>query len=271
MAAELIDARGTVHRPCGGEARIVSLVPSLTELLFDLGLGEQVVGRTHFCIHPAEGVAGVASVGGTKKISVRKLAALEPTHVVLNIDENTEAMAAAVAAVAPNLIVTHPIEPRDNLALYRLLGGIFGRTDRAELLCGRFAAALASLQEAAAGWPKRRVLYLIWKDPWMTVSRPTYVSRLLALAGWETVGHDPAARYPEIAIDAALLATTDLVLFSSEPYPFKRADIDAFRAAYPTARTRLCPIDGEMTSWYGSRAIAGLDYLRRTAVSLFDG
>ena len=271
MAAELTDAVGTVHRPAGGEARIVSLVPSLTELLFDLGLGGRVVGRTHFCVHPAERLAAVASVGGTKKISIRKLAALEPTHVVLNIDENTEAMAAEVAAVAPHVIVTHPVEPLGNLALYRLFGGIFGCADRAGALCGRFSAALADLEHAAAAWPGRRVLYLIWKDPWMTVSRDTYVSRLLALAKWETVGHDDAVRYPEIAIDAALLAATDLVLFSSEPYPFAQADIDAFRAAWPAGRARLRPIDGEMTSWYGSRAIAGLGYLKRTAMSLLAG
>ncbi len=270
MAADLIDAVGAAHRPVDGTARIVSLVPSLTELLFDLGLGDCVVGRTHFCIHPAERLAEIASVGGTKKVSTRKLAALEPTHVVLNIDENTESMAEEMAAIVPNVIVTHPIEPEDNLALYRLFGGIFGRAELADALCNRFSAALAELQRAAAMWPKRRALYLIWKDPWMTVSRDTYVSRMLALVGWETIGHDDTVRYPEIDIDAALLAETDLVLFSSEPYAFKQADIDAFGSDYPTGRARLLPIDGEMTSWYGGRAIEGLGYLKRTALSLVD-
>lgn len=268
--AELIDAVGTVHPRAGGDVRIVSLVPSLTELLFDLGLGPRVVGRTHFCVHPADCIAEVKSVGGTKKISMRKLADLNPTHVILNIDENTESMGQEIAAIVPNVIVTHPIEPQDNLALYQLFGGVFGRENEADGLRTRFSEAFAELLDAAQDWPSRRVLYLIWKDPWMTVSRDTYVSRLLALAGWHTVGHDDSVRFPEVDIDEALLAETDLVLFSSEPYAFKSLDIKAFATKNAVGGARLLPINGEMTSWYGSRAVMGLVYLRRFATGLLD-
>ena len=168
------------------------------------------------------------SVGGTKKISMRKLAALEATHVILNIDENTKSMAQEIAAIVPNVIVTHPIEPQDNVALFQLLGGGFGRENEADELRTRFSEAFVALVDAAQDWPSRRVLYLIWKDPWMTVSRDTYVSRLLALAGWHTVAHDDSVRFPEVDIDEALLAETDLVLFSSEPYSFKSGDIKTF-------------------------------------------
>ena len=162
-----------------------------TELLFDLGLGACVVGRTHFCVHPAPELADVVSVGGTKKISNQKLSSLNPTHVILNVDENTKAMAAEIAEIVPNVIVTHPIEPEDNLDLYRLIGGIFGCADQAQRLSARFENELADLRAAALTQPRRNVLYLIWKEPWMTVSRDTYVSRFLALAGW---GHGCARR-----------------------------------------------------------------------------
>lgn len=192
---DLIDAAGTLHAPAGPEARIVSLVPSLTELLFDLGLGTQVVGRTHFCVHP-DAAKPVPSVGGTKKIRLGRLEALRPTHVILNIDENTTDMAAAIAACVPHVIVTHPLGPRDNLGLYRLLGGIFGRAEQAEGLCRDFGRALDELEAAAGRWPRQRVLYLIWRDPWMTVSRDTYVSRTLALARWDTEPAIASVRYP---------------------------------------------------------------------------
>ena len=239
----------------------------MTELLFDLGLDNNVVGRTHFCVHPADKLERVTSVGGTKKISLRKLAALDPTHVILNVDENTREMASEVADIVPNVVVTHPIEPTDNVGLFRLLGGIFGRIDEADQLSGRFAAALAELRLAARAWPERRVLYLIWKDPWMTVSRDTYISQLLALVGWRTVLHDDDTRYPTVEMTKDLLAQTDLVLFSSEPYAFSEHDIAAFAEAHPESNVRLLAIDGEMTSWYGSRSILGLDYLRTLAAS----
>ena len=268
MRSDLTDAVGTVHRPAGTDCRIVSLVPSMTELLFDLGLGAQIVGRTHFCVHPADELESVTSVGGTKKISTRKLAALDPTHVILNIDENTKAMADEIEQIVPTLVVTHPIEPEDNIGLFRLIGGIFDRAAQAERLCAQFSEGLADLRTAARDWPRRRVLYLIWKDPWMTVSRDTYVSRFLALAGWQTIGHDDANRYPTINIDPALLAQTDIVLFSSEPYAFTDDDVGAFAAAHPSTSAPLLAIDGEMTSWYGSRAIAGLSYLESFVRSL---
>ena len=264
-AGPFIDAAGAVHRPAGPGCRIVSLVPSLTELLFALGLGPQVVGRTHYCVHPRDAVAALPSVGGTKKIRMDRLLALRPTHVLVNIDETPKPLAEAIAAAGIAVVVTHPNDPLDNPPLYRLLGGIFGRPDAAAALSARFAAAHEALRRQAAGWPPRRVLYLIWRAPWMTVSRDTYIARTLALVGWQTVAHDPALRYPQPDIGPALLRDTDIVLFSTEPYRFTAADLDAFRAEHPCKGTALALIDGEMLSWYGSRAIAGLDYLGRFA------
>ncbi|HXH03015.1 MAG TPA: helical backbone metal receptor, partial [Candidatus Competibacteraceae bacterium] len=150
----LIDAVGVCHRPASGAVRIACLVPSITELLFALGLGTQLVARTRFCIHPAAAVAAVPSVGGTKKIKHRLLRELTPSHVILNIDENPRTMAEELASYVPHLIVTHPQAPQDNLHLYRLLGGIFQRQAAAEALARRFAAALAALR--ARPHPPRR-------------------------------------------------------------------------------------------------------------------
>ncbi|MBK8210230.1 MAG: ABC transporter substrate-binding protein [Rhodospirillales bacterium] len=257
----LIDAAGVLHRPVGAGARIVSLVPSLTELLFDLGLGARLVGRTAFCVHPKDRVKTVSSVGGTKTINMRKLRRLAPTHAIVNIDETPRLLAEQLTAEGIEVVVTHPVEVADNLTLYRLIGSVFGAEAAAEALSERFRQAYSTTIDAARGRPSRRVLYLIWKDPWMTVTRETYVSRMLALAGWHTVPATADRRYPAITLDEPLLTDVDLVLFASEPFPFQPRHIKAFRATHPGHAAKALAIDGEMVSWYGSRAVAGLAYL----------
>ncbi|MGH6885640.1 MAG: helical backbone metal receptor, partial [Geminicoccales bacterium] len=156
----------------------------------------------------------------------------------------------------------------DNLELYRQFGRTFGREREAEALCARFQAAYDEAR--ALRLPERRVLYLIWKNPWMTVSRDTYISRTLALFGLRTVPMEAAQRYPELADLRGVAA--DLVLLSSEPYRFRERHLA--EVAGLTGKPALL-VDGEMTSWYGPRAIAGFDYLRdfaaRTVAALLAG
>lgn len=235
--------------------RIVSLVPSLTELVCALGLAGQLVGRTGFCIHPKDVVRRIPKVGGTKDVNLDKVRALAPTHVVLNVDENRKETADELAKFVPNLVVTHPLGPLDNLALYRQFGRTFAREREAEALCARFQAAYDEARRLRL--PERRVLYLIWKDPWMTVSRDTYISRTLALFGLRTIPEDAAQRYPELEDLASVDA--DLVLLSSEPYRFRERHLA--EVARTTGKPALL-LDGEMTSWYGPRAIEGLGYLQ---------
>jgi Periplasmic binding protein len=247
------------------EARIVCLVPSITELLCDLGLSEQLVGRTGFCIHPWETVRHVPKVGGTKDLRFDRIRDLEPSHVVVNVDENRKEDADALAELVPNVVVTHPLGPRDNLALYRQMGETFGVEGEAEKLCGRFEAAY---ERALAGrGASRRVLYLIWRDPWMTVSPDTYIAQTLALFEWQTQPSSSGSqeadkrkgvRYPEV--DLADFQDVDRVLLSSEPFHFKQHHVEEVEALLPGV-AEVSLIDGEMTSWYGSRAIRGLDYL----------
>ena len=260
-AVALRDAAGTLHEPARGAVRIVCLVPSITELVCDLGLAPQLVGRTGFCIHPEATVRSIPKVGGTKAVDLEKVRALRPTHVILNIDENEKHTADKLAEFVPNLVVTHPLGPLDNLVLYRLIGGMFGRMAEAEKLCESFRSAYATL--AAENDATRKVLYLIWKDPWMTVSRDTYISRTLRLFGLHTVPGASSKRYPEL--ESAAIPGAELILLSTEPYRFNEQHRDELESRL---RKPVRLIDGEMTSWYGSRAIRGLRYLADFSASL---
>ncbi|MES2257354.1 MAG: helical backbone metal receptor [Pseudomonadota bacterium] len=256
---DMTDALGRQHAPdC--HARIVSLVPSITELLCELGLAAQIVGRTGFCIHPADTVRTIAKVGGTKDVNLDKIRKLAPTHVIVNIDENTKPTADALAQFVPHVVVTHPLAPRDNLDLARLLGGIFCAQDRAEAWCAAFDTEYAALQAMPKG-PPQTVLYCIWQDPWMSISSDTYIARMLAEIGW-TVPDLGTERYPRFDWSPQLVAQVDQVLLSSEPYRFTEDHVDALEKQLGKP---VQLVDGEMMSWYGSRAVEGLRYLRRLA------
>lgn len=272
------DAIGQQHAAATGEVRIASLVPSVTELLFALDLDSLLVARTGFCIHPEPAVRAVAKVGGTKDVKLERLRALAPTHVIVNVDENRRETVEEIRSFVPNVIVTHPCGPDDNFDLYRLLGGIFGRHAQAEALCVALQAELDAVR--ARAWPARRVLYAIWQDPWMTVSRDTYISRMLALVNWQTWPEDsgeapqacvdgdcsrpnaPGERYPSFRWNDALVHSLDEVLLSTEPYRFTEEHADALERQLGKP---VMLVDGEMVSWYGSRAIEGVRYLAELA------
>jgi len=259
------DALGKLHGRYSGSPRIVSLVPSLTELLIALGLHECVVGRTGFCIHPRELVRGIPKLGGTKGFDRERLRQLRPSHVLVNVDENRRDEVAALRDFVPHLIVTHPLAARDNLELYRLLGGVFGREEQAAVLASAFEREWVALAEVAAALPRQLVLYLIWRDPWFSVARDTYISRMLAAAGWDTLPLDGALRYPQVEL-AEAIGDAEIVFLASEPYPFRERDRRRLQREFPARHWQL--IDGEMVSWYGSRAVEGLSYLRQLRLRL---
>jgi ABC-type Fe3+-hydroxamate transport system substrate-binding protein len=257
---ELIDAIGTHHAAISLKSdppRIVSLVPSLTELLCDLGLARYMVGRTGFCIHPENSVKAIAKIGGTKDVNIEKIRRLAPTHLIVNIDENEKPTVDMLSQFIPNVIVTHPLEPKDNLTLYRLFGAIFDVDARAEQLCMQFDQAYRELAPVVT---TKTMLYCIWKDPWMTISSETYIANMLGLIGWKTwTSTTSADRYPVFDWNENVVRQIDGVLLSSEPYRFTESHVDALekQLAVPVQL-----VDGEMLSWYGSRAIAGLQYLK---------
>ena len=266
------------------ETRIVSLVPSLTELLVAIGLGRQLVGRTGFCIHPAEVVCDVLKVGGTKDVLMDRLRSCRPSHVLVNVDENrletVQAIEGWPVAERPQLVVTHPSGPEDVPPLIEQLLAVFSASPdlpaeqhadmrrRALALLSGLRSELALTQPA--GRPSRRVLYLVWRGPWMTVARDTYISRMLARVGWLTWpaldgGPHGAGRYPVLRGDEAWLATIDEVLLSSEPYAFNAAHRKDAQALCPRAQVSL--VDGEALSWYGPRTLTGLRLLRQLAAA----
>ncbi len=256
------DALEVNHPRAGAEARIVSLVPSITELLVDLGLGAQLVGRTGFCVHPREAVRAIPKVGGTKTVDVKKVRALAPSHVIMNVDENTRETYTALCTFVPHVVVTHPCAPEDNLDLYRLLGAIFGREARAEEWCDRMNAALGAARSRTRDLPRERVLYLIWRQPWMTISSDTYIARTLGVLGWNAWQPAGTQRYPEIKLSADLGQQLERVLLSSEPYRFGRQHVDEVRRELAWAdASKVQLVDGEMCSWYGSRAVQAMAYL----------
>lgn len=250
-------------------------MPSLTESLFALGLGEFVVARTGYCIHPADGVRRVPKVGGTKQVNLAKLRRLAPTHVLLNIDENRRELADALAAWgsdAPRLILTHPRSVEDNLTLLAHMGAEFahlpGVAQRVAALQQDLRAELAACPPAYSA--QQRVLYLIWRDPWMTVARDTYIASMLQRVGWLTLpdvagGEHGAARYPVVVGNEPWLSDAQRILLSSEPFSFGAVDVDAAQRLCPQARVH--PVNGELLSWYGVRAVEGLRYLRQVAAS----
>ncbi len=246
--------------------RIASLVPSITELVVALGLRRQLIARTGFCIHPADLQAEVPKVGGTKDVNLARLRRLAPTHVIVNIDENRRDTVDALREFVPVVIVTHPCGPEDNLALIDQLvshfGGVPGVPARAaalrETLGGELERTLAS------DFAPVDVLYLIWREPWMTVARDTYISRLLARVNWRSWpardgGPSGAARYPVLAGGEPGLDSVRRILLSSEPYRFGAEHFAAAQALCPQASVQL--VDGELLSWYGPRAADGLRYL----------
>ncbi len=273
-------------KPLNTPLRIVSLVPSVTELLIDLGFADFLVARTGFCIHPAQVVQKIAKVGGTKDVNLNKIRALAPTHVVVNVDENDQPTVDALRSFVPNVVVTHPCAPADNIGLIdQLLLALLPALSQLPIATNLIAAhaistlatalkdqvnaRLYSLQAAQTTRAPQRVLYLIWRDPWMTVARDTYISRMLDQIAWQTwpdvCGGDGlstpgATRYPRLQCDEAWLGQIDRVLLSSEPYSFGAQHVREVQAWMPHAKVQL--VDGEMLSWYGSRAVRGLDYLR---------
>ncbi len=252
-----IDDYGQQHAACNlNQTRIVSLVPSLTATLYALNLQDYLVGRTGFCIHPSPAIKEIPKIGGTKDVNIEKIRALAPTHLLVNIDENEKPTVERLAEFIPHIIVTHPNQPSDNLALFRLLGGVFQRQAEAEQLCQQWQQAFQALQELPA--QASRVLYCIWKEPWMSVSRDTYISRMLSLRGWQSWQADNnLLRYPSFDM-AQASQQVDVILLSTEPYRFQQKHVAEL--AQQLGKPVLL-VDGEMLSWYGSHAIAGLDYL----------
>jgi ABC-type Fe3+-hydroxamate transport system substrate-binding protein len=238
--------------------RIVSLVPSTTETLFDLGVGDRVVGVTRFCVHPDEARTR-PKVGGTKDAIPARIEALAPDLVVANCEENTREIFDALRGTAP-VWAAFPRTLDDAIADVRSLGGMVGADP--EPVCGPIELERTRLARRPFDFT-----YLIWKDPWMAVGRDTFISALLGEAGGinESTGAD---RFPVVTVEE-LRTRTGLLLLSSEPFPFAERHVAALVEA-GISRKRIHLVDGELLSWHGSRLRLGLPYLRGLVSALTD-
>lgn len=264
---QFTDQIGQVVKLKGLPQRIVSLVPSQTELLFDLGLGHRVVGCTKFCIHPAEMSASVTRVGGTKNPNLNKIAALNPDLVIANKEENRQDDINHIKKTCPVWVSDiNTIEAAINMI--RAVGAITGTEAKSEEIAGTVESQFQELKHACAALPTLKVAYFIWKNPPMIVGTENFIDSVLALINLYNPWSFVPQRYPEISISRLKKMPLDYVLLSTEPFPFK--ETDCLEIAAKLSPTKAILVDGEMFSWYGSRMLKMKDYLLNFRKSLAD-
>ncbi len=239
--------------------RLVSLCPSLTELLFDLGVGEQVVGRTRFCIHPAGDVDRVERVGGTKNPKIDRIVALQPDLVFMNEEENRREDADVLREQGVRVHASLPRTPEETAAMVRAIARNVQRAEAGERIAADIEQQARDVR-ARAGARRVRYAYLIWRDPWMTVSDDTFVAEMLKLPGGENVFGKRPVRYPVVTPIELTEAHPELVLLSTEPFPFTDRHADELAEQTGLAVDRFRIVDGELLSWHGSRTPRGILY-----------
>ncbi|MBK8428234.1 MAG: ABC transporter substrate-binding protein [Lewinellaceae bacterium] len=240
----------------GAPKRIISLVPSQTEFLFDLGLEQEVVGITKFCVHPSAWFQTKARVGGTKTLHFDKIAALQPDLIIGNKEENERAQIEALAERYP-VWLSDIVTLDDALDMMLRVGRLTGRAEKAQEIVEEISASFQALPQSTV--KPGRAAYFIWRKPYMVAANGTFIYEMMRMAGFENVFAD-LERYPEITLDMLAAAQPDCIFLSSEPYPFAEKHIAVFQEACPDARIRI--VDGEMFSWYGSRLRYAPDYFR---------
>lgn len=255
---EVVDQIGrkiTINEP---PHRIVSLVPSITELICDLGLEENLVGVTKFCVHPNHLRETTSVVGGTKNVSAKKVKDLQPDLILANKEENTEDTVKKLSGFTP-VHVSDVKHIEDCIDLIYRYGKIFNIQTRAEELISQINLKKEDFRNFIKNKDPMRVAYIIWRDPWMTVGSGTFINSILKLNNLENAfAH--LERYPVVKIEDLKNSDLDLVLLSSEPYPFKQKHITEVKKELPESNVIL--VDGEMFSWYGSRIIKAFDYFK---------
>jgi ABC-type Fe3+-hydroxamate transport system substrate-binding protein len=234
--------------------RIISLVPSQTELLADLGLEDRVVGITKFCVHPSSWRKEKTIIGGTKQLHLDRIRELKPDLIIANQEENDREQVEALAQEFP-VWVSKVVDLPTALEMITGVGEATGTRTLAEDLALRIKTSFVDLEK----FPINSCAYLIWRKPFMVSGGDTFIQSMLEAAGFQNVfGHQD--RYPEVSLEELAAADPDWILLSSEPFPFREKHVEELSAVCPNAEIRL--VDGEMFSWYGSRLLRSADYFR---------
>lgn len=242
--------------------RIVSLVPSLTEALFAFGLGERVVGVTHFCVEPREATARLPKVGGTKAVDAARVLALAPELVVASAEENRREDVEPLLAAGLAVYVTLPTTVAGAIAMLRDLAGLTGAGAEAEAIVAEAEAALAALREATPTLSGPVSVFCpIWRDPYMTIGPDTYLHDVIAVCGGRNVFGDRQERYPTVTLEEVARLNPEVILLPSEPYRFRQrhlADFAPFPQVAAVRSGRLHLVDGRLLCWYGPRIAQSL-------------
>jgi ABC-type Fe3+-hydroxamate transport system substrate-binding protein len=243
--------------------KIVSLVPSLTKTICDLGLKDKIVGITNFCVDPKDLHRLAKRVGGTKDPDLKIIKEITPSHVIVNTEENRSA---DIDYLRNNFstLVTFPKSPKDVPELLISMGDFLGVSTVAHTIAGRVASELSKFPDASQ-FSKRfgtRFVYMIWRDPWMAAGHDTYISKFLELLGFSNVVQGEE-RYPVVDLKSLSRDHIDVIFLSSEPWPFRRRDADALRGELEENCPQLSWIDGKALSWYGTTTLDALITARK--------
>ncbi|SHJ69416.1 ABC transporter substrate-binding protein [Flavobacterium haoranii] len=260
MKQKFIDQIGNQHTFDTVPKRIVSLVPSQTELLFDLGLEDAIVGITKFCVHPFHFKSTKTIVGGTKNVKFDKIKELQPDIIICNKEENTKEIVSALQQICP-VWVTDIYTVEDNNKMIHDFGELFNKRTNARKWIDKINFGLQDFQNFIKDKKENKAAYFIWANPFMVAGNQTFINELLKLNKFTNIYETKEGRYPEIELKKIRLeGDPDLVLLSSEPYPFK--DEHAFEIGRFTHHAKTIFVDGEMFSWYGSRLVKAFEYFK---------
>lgn len=235
--------------------RIISIVPSQSELLWDLGLRDELIGITKFCIHPAEMFTTIERVGGTKKLNINKIRALSPDIIIGNKEENEQSQINELKEEF-NVWMSDIYTLNDALRTIRSIGELVNKKEQANSISNDIERSFEKLGSA-----NKSVLYLIWKKPYMAAGKATFIGDVLNRIGLKNSIEDKNARYPELSIEEIKKLNPELIFLSSEPYPFKEQHILELQQELP--QTKILLVDGELFSWYGSRLLKSVDYFNQ--------
>jgi iron complex transport system substrate-binding protein len=245
--------------------RIVSLVPSQTELLYDLGLEDNIVGITKFCVHPYHLKSTKTIVGGTKNIKLAKIIGLQPDIILCNKEENTKEIVEELEKLFP-VHVSDIKNIDESLEMITQYGTIFKCNTEASKIKNKIRFHLKDFQEFVKDIPVQKVAYFIWRKPWMAAGKDTFINYLLTLCKFENI-YESHGRYPEVEIKKIRLqGDPEIVMLSSEPYPF--TEEHAFELGRHTHHAKTVFVDGEYFSWYGSRLSKAFAYFKQLHKSL---
>ena len=238
--------------------RIVSLVPSQTELLVDLGMENAIVGVTKFCVHPKDIRKKKTIVGGTKNIKVEKIKALQPDIILCNKEENSIDIVDALKSVAP-IHISDIYSLDDAFQMIRMYGELFEVQQKAQSIISIIKKERNAFQVKIKNRPRPKAAYFIWKEPWMVVASNTFIHSMIGEAGFNNV-FCGEKRYPEIFLNHPKLKEADVLMLSSEPFPFKKKHIEDIKKIFP--ERQIIIVDGELFSWYGSRLKFAFNYFK---------